>query len=520
MIFEKHWAMPNKNTFDIKPINNFVKKYLKENIVSIDPFANKNRLASITNDLDFSMGCDYCLDAIDFLKMFENQSVDLVLFDPPYCYDKQTEVMTKNGWKFFEDLTSDDYIATLNTTNNNLEYHKPIEIIKQPYKGKMVYYNSQSINLLVTPNHKIWSKNSFYGKYSFKDAINTINKKSWMQKTCDYVGEEKEFFILPKVNFNRQNRYGEKYKSDKYIKMDVWLKFLGLYLSEGCCKNSLNKPNNYLIIITQKKEHNLLEFESVLNELGYKWYRDDIHYKIHDKQLYTYLSKYGKSHDKYIDDDIKNLSKRQLNILLKYLMMGDGTNIKYPKLNKTVNKIYHYTTNSYYTASKKLMYDMSEICIKCGFGITVTTKKKIYNDKVYDLYNIHMLGSKHFRINSQNVSVIENFDDYVYCAVVPNSTMYVKRNGRCVWSGNSPRQVSESYKKLDKTVNMETTQASFWGNLKKEIGRIVKPDGIVLCFGWNSGGIGKKLGFEMIEIQLISHGGNHNDTICTAEIKL
>lgn len=84
----------------------------------------------------------------------------------------------------------------------------------------------------------------------------------------------------------------------------------------------------------------------------------------------------------------------------------------------------------------------------------------------------------------------------------------------------SPRQVSECYRRLGKTVNMETTQSSFWGNLKKEIARIVKPNGIVLSFGWNSGGIGKKLGFEMIEIQLISHGGNHNDTICTAEIKL
>lgn len=83
----------------------------------------------------------------------------------------------------------------------------------------------------------------------------------------------------------------------------------------------------------------------------------------------------------------------------------------------------------------------------------------------------------------------------------------------------SPRQVSECYKKLGKTVNMETTQSSFWSNMKKEIARITKVNGVVLCFGWNSQGIGKNRGFEMEEILLVAHGGAHNDTICTAERK-
>jgi len=83
----------------------------------------------------------------------------------------------------------------------------------------------------------------------------------------------------------------------------------------------------------------------------------------------------------------------------------------------------------------------------------------------------------------------------------------------------SPRQVSECYKKLDKTVNMQTTQSSFWGNLKKEISRIVKSNGMVISCGWNSGGIGKKFGFEIQEILLVPHGGWHNDTIITVDKK-
>lgn len=84
----------------------------------------------------------------------------------------------------------------------------------------------------------------------------------------------------------------------------------------------------------------------------------------------------------------------------------------------------------------------------------------------------------------------------------------------------SPRQVSECYKALGKTVNMQTTQSSYWGNQKKEISRIVKKDGIVITCGWNSGGIGKTKGFEIIEILLVPHGGWHNDTIVTVEKKI
>ena len=81
----------------------------------------------------------------------------------------------------------------------------------------------------------------------------------------------------------------------------------------------------------------------------------------------------------------------------------------------------------------------------------------------------------------------------------------------------SPRQVSECYKSLELTVNMETTQASFWGDMKKEIARITHRGSTVLSFGWNSGGIGKTLGFGIIEILLVAHGGAHHDTICTVE---
>ena len=83
----------------------------------------------------------------------------------------------------------------------------------------------------------------------------------------------------------------------------------------------------------------------------------------------------------------------------------------------------------------------------------------------------------------------------------------------------SPRQVSECYNNVGYNVTWDTTKASFWGNHKREISRIVKVGGKVITFGWNSGGIGYKYGFEITRILMVAHGGWHNDTICTVEVK-
>jgi len=83
----------------------------------------------------------------------------------------------------------------------------------------------------------------------------------------------------------------------------------------------------------------------------------------------------------------------------------------------------------------------------------------------------------------------------------------------------SQRQVKEVYTKLKKTVTKKDTQSDYWVKFKKEIKRVLKPNGICISFGWDSNGIGKNNGFKITEILLLAHGGAHNDTICTVEIK-
>jgi len=94
--FSRVWAMPNSNTFEVPPIADFVKRYLRESKVSIDPFARNNGWATYTNDLNPNTSAQYHMEAGDFLNYLATLGVeaDLFVLDPPYsarqlkeCYD-------------------------------------------------------------------------------------------------------------------------------------------------------------------------------------------------------------------------------------------------------------------------------------------------------------------------------------------------------------------------------------------------------------------------------------------------
>ena len=84
----------------------------------------------------------------------------------------------------------------------------------------------------------------------------------------------------------------------------------------------------------------------------------------------------------------------------------------------------------------------------------------------------------------------------------------------------SLRQVSEHYKKAGIKITGWHTSAGHNCAIKNEVARILKPTGKVICFGWNSMGLGKNRGFAMEEVLLVAHGGSKNDTICVVENKI
>jgi hypothetical protein len=84
--FSRCFAMPNAATFSVKPIGEFVKRYLAQAKVSVDPFARNRDWATHTNDIDPATSAQSHQDAEAFLADLaaKNINADLVLFDPPY----------------------------------------------------------------------------------------------------------------------------------------------------------------------------------------------------------------------------------------------------------------------------------------------------------------------------------------------------------------------------------------------------------------------------------------------------
>jgi len=81
----------------------------------------------------------------------------------------------------------------------------------------------------------------------------------------------------------------------------------------------------------------------------------------------------------------------------------------------------------------------------------------------------------------------------------------------------SSRQVAECYAQIGRKTTQEDTQGKSWKDWKAAVVPVCAEGAIVLSFGWNTNGMGKKNGFEIIEIMTVAHGGVHNDTICVAE---
>ena len=102
---ERIGAPPNKYTFGIKPIKELLANEVDISKLWIDPFANKSKLATITNDLNPECDTDYHLDALDFLKIFDDNSVDGVLYDPPYSPRQVSEVYKHFGYNVTNETT-------------------------------------------------------------------------------------------------------------------------------------------------------------------------------------------------------------------------------------------------------------------------------------------------------------------------------------------------------------------------------------------------------------------------------
>jgi len=367
------------------------------------------------------------------------------------CYDDQTEVLTKDGFKLFKELEKDDEIATLKG-GKYIEYHKPKERVKYPYTSKMVHVKTTRLDLMVTPNHKMLvSRQKGSGRKLIKVRADELKYDDWIPKTGIWKGKEKSHFNLPALT-QKEKFYSPLTKSkhsktrewkEKKINMDNWLAFLGIYLAEGYAVKETSakaKEGNYEvgIVNTQKKK----QVRKIMENTPFKYRETEDRFIILDKQLWKYLRKLGDCYTKYIPREFKNLCPRQLRILLDAFNIGDGSIDDNGKRKK------------YYTSSKKIQDDIGELILKVGKSPRYFSRKnreKSINGRILNPSKKHPNliimenRSKHYTFNSKKFRRKDGYANfkrvpykgYVYCVEIPNHVVFVRRNGTCAWSGNT-----------------------------------------------------------------------------------
>nr|BDI55058.1 MAG: radical SAM superfamily enzyme with an N-terminal intein homing endonuclease [uncultured archaeon] len=356
------------------------------------------------------------------------------------CYDKETQVLTNKGWKYFRNLSFQDKVLTLDPNTENIEYQRPIEIINERYNGELIHFENKYIDLLVTPNHRLYLKTRRSKKekeyFYFRRADDVEKLYSFrFKKDGIWSGKEREYFYLPKIsNYRNTCNLIEK------ISMDLWLEFLGYYISEGNTQYK-EKRNAYIIKISQSKKSKYFnKFEECIKKLGLNYYIGTSgDFYLSNKQLYKYLKLLGKSYEKYIPQDLLDLSKRQLKILWDAIYLGDGTHFTKSK------------TQGICTSSYKLASNLQELLLKIGYcgdirlvrekGTKTYFKKEdryiIARHNQYVIFkNTHYVNPNHFGKTSGKTER-KCYRERVYCCSVPNEIIYVRRHGKAVWCGNT-----------------------------------------------------------------------------------
>jgi len=345
------------------------------------------------------------------------------------CYDDETEILTEDGWKLFQDLEEDDKVATREKDDREVVFQKPNSIHEYDHEGEMYLQKNTRLDFCVTPNHRIFTQkrsNRDYKELRLESACDVDGERRVYDTGFDWNGEEKEFFTLPAADEDSE---------DVSIPMDTWLRFLGWYISEGHIQQRDDRPNNYSTIIKQHEDsESIEELEQVLLSLSEsidanmnknKDDEDCYRFSIGSKQLANYLDDLGKSDEKYIPKEIKKLDKNLLEKLLFSLIAGDGWKHR-PEGDRNNFR--------YFTNSEQLADDVQEIALKCGFGAIVSYSESKEGYQV----NICQTPRVHVNHNEDKTDEWIDYDGKVYCVNVDgDGIVFVRRNGKPVWSGNT-----------------------------------------------------------------------------------
>jgi DNA-directed RNA polymerase beta subunit/intein/homing endonuclease len=348
------------------------------------------------------------------------------------CYDAETSMLTRKGWKLVGDITLDDEIATLNPKTDELEYQHPTHVHRYDHDGPMYRLCTRQISMLVTPEHNLWvaRPGKAYGPMRAVDFYKA--KGEWQfKKDCKWVGVERNWMeFAPFARRDSRMQYLER------VAMDDWLEFLGYYLAEG--RSCVTTSGGHQVQISQFRSSDAWQkIHDVLTRIGVRFTyneRSSNRFEINSQWLYGILKPLGDSYSKYVPAYVQELSPRQLRIFLDAYLAGDGSTSE-------------DATWEYGSSSQQLAEDVQVICLKLGWAVNVkrSDRKDNWQKKPHWKGRVNKHHLRPWWKKSRAVGYDSNFEGMVpyvgevFCVTVPNHVVYVKRDDKTHWSMNSGR---------------------------------------------------------------------------------
>jgi len=393
------------------------------------------------------------------------------------CFDSETEILTKRGWKKYNEITLEDRVLSLNLENNKASYEEIKQIFVYDYKDNINLIDKENAHFCFTDKHRLVCHTIKNTKNRFKTVEDFLNRKIEYQErktektdVCLECGKKlqpikKQKYFCSRACRNKFYKYIQYPNEKLYIPrtfewegknvdneivkigknstnsfsyeflLDDWLKFLGWFISEGCVyKHNRKKYSEYdydvyRVQISQSKLANP-DFHKEIYELM-KRMNLSVSDK-HDNFIFT-SEAVGKyllencgylSHNKKVPDFVKELPKEKILLLLDTYFKGDGR----------FNENYY---RSAATTSKQLADDIQELIFKVGGWATVR-EEKIEKENYHDLYHVTWNNSDgRIIVHQEDVKKVP-YEGKIWCVETPKyNTLFIRKKGKCCWTGNS-----------------------------------------------------------------------------------
>ena len=419
------------------------------------------------------------------------------------CYRPEAMILTEYGWKHLYEIKEGENVLTLNTSTNEIEIQPVKNIVKYHKDGKMINIKGRCIDDVVTPDHgfPLFNRDNKFKKFvTAKELLETdANAHYYIPKTGAWVGRNDEFMVVPKMEEHELGRnirhdLKEKYLQDLVIPMDIFAKFMGIYLSEGSHSKKTNKSNK--VNIHQKKEDICIEIQKMLEDWGIGFTVNTSKsgsktFVISDMRLCKYVSQFGLCYNKFVPFELKQQSKEILKIFYDWFVMGDGR-IRGDKRRKNSN-----FSDDVFSTSKQLALDLNEIQLKIGYSGNLLEEKRdndrliegrlIKGENSHPMYFTYRSLTKGIYADKRFLQVKEvDYNGDVMCVEVDNHVWYVMDNGKCHWTKNC-NHPAESVIDLSRVainiIELHWEGHTLVGQLEVLVSEAFRRNGIICCQG-------------------------------------